>query len=365
MDLNFLGKPNVVGLDIGSKNVKVVYFKSTGKNRYKLEKWALLPLPDNVVSPDVLPETRDPVVIQTLKTFYSKNKSIPKDVAISVSGSSIVVRYIKLPIMTKEELAKSIHIEAEPFIPFPIAEVNLAFDIVGEVMDEGVKKNEVVIVAVKKEFIDAKINLLKEINLTPRYIDVDVFALETVARHNYDLSKEVVCLVNIGANITNVSIIEEGATRVSRDLPLGVESILQNIKNIQQVDDTNILYEQMKTDGVIIKEEDKERYLQEEKRDALLFSKNLISVLKEFTVELHKIFDFYFFQKGEQKSLSRIFLSGGGTIIKNLDTFFAEELKLPTEIFDPFRRIEDGKKVPQELRPLFAVSAGLALKKWV
>jgi len=363
MGLKFLNKPDVVGLDIGSKNIKILYFKSTAKNKYKLEKWSILPLPDNIVSPEILPETRNPVIVDTIKSFFSKNKTVPKDVAISVSGSSIVVRYIKLPIMTKEELEKSINVEAEPYIPFPIAEVNLGFDIVGEVIDEGIKKNEVVIIAARKEVVETKLNLLKDMNLTPRYIDVDVFALENSARHNYDIEKDVVCLVNIGANITNVSIIEEGITRVSRDLPLGMEYVIQNVKNIQQVDDIKILYEQIKTDGLIVKEEDKEKYLQEEKRDALLFSKNLSSVLKEIVTELHKIIDFYYFQKGEQKPLSKIFISGGGTIIKNLDIFFSEEFKLPVEIFDPFRRIEDGKKVPSELKPLFAVASGLALRK--
>jgi type IV pilus assembly protein PilM len=139
--------------------------------------------------------------------------------------------------------------------------------------------------------------------------------------------------------------------------------VIQNIKNLQQVDDIKILYEQIKTDGVIIKEEDKERYLQEDKRDALLFSKNLVSILKEISSELRKIIDFYYFQKGEQKPLSKIFISGGGTIIKNLADFFADEFKVSVEIFDPLKNIEESKKVPQELRPLFAVAAGLASRK--
>ncbi len=363
MDFKFLSKPAIVGLDIGSKNVKVIFLKSTSKNKYKLEKWAILPLPDNIVSQEVLPETRNPVVIQTVKDYFNKNKNIPRYVSISVSGPSIVIRYIKLPIMTKEELEKSINIEAEPFIPFPISEVNLAFDIIGEVMDEGVKKNEVVVIAARKDVIDAKLELLKECKLIPRHVDVDVFALETIVRHSYDIEKEVISIINIGTNITNVSIIEDGVTRVSRDLPIGMNYIIQNIKSIQNIDDVKILYDMLKTDGLIIKEEDKERYLQEEKKDSLLFSKNLISVLKELSTELHKIVDFYYFQKGEQKSLSKIFISGGGTVIKNLDNFIEEEFKVHTEIFDPFRRIEDGKRIPEDIKPLFAVAVGLALKK--
>ncbi len=362
MSFNFLSK-NVVGLDIGSKNIKIVFLTPISKNTFKLNKWALLNLPDNIVSADTLPETRNPVVVQTIKNFYSNNIGLSRKVAVSVSGPSVVIRYIKLPIMTKEEIAKSINIEAEPFIPFPISEVNLGFDIIAEVIDEGIKKNEIVLVAVRKEVINSKLDLLKECNLTPKYIDVDVFALETVLKYNYDIQNDVVCIVNIGANITNVSIVEDGVTRVSRDLTLGMEYIRQSIKNIQQIENMTQIDSLIKDHGIILKEEDKEKYLQEDRKTELLFTKNLTAVLKELISELHKIIDFYYFQKGEQKVLSKIYVSGGGSVIKNLCDYLSQEFKLPVELLDPMKKIEAADKIPQELRPIFAVATGLAMRR--
>ena len=137
----------------------------------------------------------------------------------------------------------------------------------------------------------------------------------------------------------------------------------QSIKNIQQIDDPQVLDDHLRNDGLIIREEDKEQYLQQDKKEALLFSKNLTSVLKEFSAELRKILEFYYFQKGEQKQIAKLYLAGGGSIVKNLDAYLSEEFKLPVEIFDPFKKLANGERVPADVRPMMAVALGLALKK--
>ncbi|MFN3550373.1 MAG: type IV pilus assembly protein PilM [Endomicrobiia bacterium] len=361
MFLDIFSNKRCVGLDIGSKSIKIVYLIYCKEKKYKLNTYKILPLPLEISSSEMPQETKNSIIAQIIKDFFSKHKSLPKKVAISVSGPSVVVRYIKLPIMTKEELEKSISIEVEPFIPFPLSDVYLSFDILGEVLDEGVKKNELVVVAAKKDFIDSKISLLKGCKLMPVHIDVDVFALENLIKYNYNIENEIVCVVNIGWNITNVGIIENGITRVCRDLPIGLISIVNNLKKTQQFEEQTII-EYLKNDGLIITEEQKEQYLQEDKKTELLFSKNLILSLKEFVSELHKVVDFYYFQKGEQKPLSKIFLSGGGSVIRNLDLYFSDEFKVETEIVDPFRNIEVSEEIPLEIKQIFAVAVGLAMR---
>lgn len=363
MDLSFLTK-KCVGLDIGSKNIKLVYLTPKGQKQFKLVYLKKTSLPDNVVPPDTLTETRNPVVIESIKSIYSEKKSLPRNVSISVSGVSVVIRYVKLPLMTKEELEKSISIEVEPFVPFPINEVYLSFDIIGEVLDEGVRKNEIVVAAAKKDFIDSQINILYQCKLVPKYIDVDIFALEKVLRYNYEIENDVVFLVNIGANITNVGIIENGITRICRDLPLGMSYVINEIKKNRSFE-TDTVIDYLKNDGLILTDEEKETYIAENKKTELGISKDTLSVLKEFTTELHKIVDFYYFQKGEQKPITKIFLSGGGCIIKNLPLYFKNEFNVETEVLDPFRKIEGAENLPYEEKPLFAVSVGLAMKSYL
>lgn len=367
MQFNFFDKifstKKCVGLDIGSKNIKLVFLKPAGQNKFCLQYFQTIPLPDEISTADVLPENRISTLVPVLREVFTKNKKLPKNVAVSVAGSSVVIRYLKLPIMTKEELEKSINIEVEPFIPFPINEVYLSFDIIGEVIDEGVRKNEVVVAAVKKDVVDTLISLLSQCGLTPMFIDVDSFSLERTINYNYELKEEVVCLVNIGANITTVSIIENLTTRVSRDLTFGINYFLNDLQKTRQLQPSEIL-EYLKNDGLIISDEEKEEYLMQNKKTELSISKDLSVLLKELTTEIHKIIDFYYFQKGEQKPLSKIFLSGGGCIIRNLALYFSNEFKIETEILDPFRNIKNAEVVPDDVKPLFSVAVGLAAKPY-
>ncbi|MDW8055976.1 MAG: type IV pilus assembly protein PilM [Elusimicrobiota bacterium] len=364
MQVNIFRKKSCVGLDIGSKNIKLVSLIPASQKKFRLKNFQILPLPDDVVQLDTLPENKLSAILSILNDVFSKNKKLAKTVAISVAGSSVVIRYVKLPIMTKEELERSISIEVEPFIPFPINEVYLSFDITGEVIEEGIRKNEVVVAAVKKEVVDTLISLLSKCDLTPAFIDVDSFVLERILNYNYELKGNIICAVNIGANITTVTIIEDGVTRVCRDLTIGMNNFLNEIQKTKQIGLSEIL-EYIKNDGLILSDEEKEQYLMQNKKTELSISKDLNVLLKDLITEVHKIIDFYYFQKGEQKPLSKIILSGGGCVIRNLTSYFSNEFKVETEVLDPFKNIENSDIVPQEIRPLFAISVGLALKPYI
>ncbi|MCX7910399.1 MAG: type IV pilus assembly protein PilM [Endomicrobia bacterium] len=355
----FSTKKNV-GLDIGSKSIKIVALNNKG-SRYELIDWQIVELPEEIVSIETPLEKRNLTITEVIKDIFLKNKKLSKKVGISVAGPSVVIRYIKLPIMTKEELSKSISLEVEPFIPFPLSDVYLGFDIIGEVIDEGIKKNEIVIVAAKKELIDSRLDLLKQLKLTPRFIDVDSFVLERVVGYNYDISNEVVCVINIGANVTNVNIIENGTTKICRDLSLGMYYIINEIKKTTQLSPKDIV-NYFKTDGLILTDQKKEEYILQDKKLELNISKIISSLLKEFVAEIRKIMDFYYFQKGEQKPISRIFLNGGVCIINDVDVYFNNEFKINVEILDPFKNVDNSEDVPKEVRPILSVAVGLAMR---
>ncbi|MEN3013050.1 MAG: type IV pilus assembly protein PilM [Endomicrobiia bacterium] len=359
--MNLFTAKKVVGLDIGSKCIKVVALNKK-IDRYRLMSWEVADLPDEIVSIETPHEKRNPIIIEIIKDIFSRNKKLSKKVNISVSGPSVIIRYIKLPIMTKEELSKSILLEVEPFIPFPLSEIYLGFDVIGEVVDEGVKKNEVVIAAAKKEIVDAKLDILRQLKFTPKFIDVDAFVLERVIGYNYDINNDVVCVINIGANVTNVNIIENGITKVCRDLSLGMYYIINEIKKTTQLQNKDIL-KYLKTDGLILNEQKKEEYILQDKKLELNISKILLSLLKEIVTEVRKIIDFYYFQKGEQKPISKIFLNGGGCVINELVSYFNSEFKIDVEILDPFKKIDNAEDVPEEVRPVLSTAVGLAMRQ--
>ncbi|MEM4368541.1 MAG: pilus assembly protein PilM, partial [Candidatus Anstonellales archaeon] len=149
--------------------------------------------------------------------------------------------------------------------------------------------------------------------------------------------------------------------KVCRDLSLGMHYIINEIKKTTQLEKKEII-NYLKTDGLILTDEKKEEYILQDKKLELNISKILISLLKEITTEIRKIIDFYYFQKGEQKPVSKIFLNGGGCTIKDIDVYFNQEFKIDVEILDPFKNIQNTEEIPQEVRPLLSVAVGLAMR---
>src|SRR6202030_1211288 len=139
-----------------------------------------------------------------------------KEAATALSGNSVIVRYVKFPRLTKSELQATLAPEAEPFIPFDINEVQLGFHILSEIVEDGQKKMETVLVAVKKELVAARLEILQGAGFTPALMDVDSFALENVHEKTRDPKDgpASTLYLNIGHTVTNLSIVENGVTRV-------------------------------------------------------------------------------------------------------------------------------------------------------
>src|SRR6185503_1904977 len=120
------GKP-VVGLDIGSSAVKAVELKAQGK-AYRVTAFGSEPVPpDSIVDGAIIDGG---AVADAIRRLFDNNKAFKaKDVAVSLSGSAVIVKKISLPVMTDAELADSIYWEAEQYIPFDIQDVNLDYQI--------------------------------------------------------------------------------------------------------------------------------------------------------------------------------------------------------------------------------------------
>src|SRR5579884_2374680 len=123
-----LGPQEVLALDIGSYAIKCCYLKAEGQTP-ALKVWGYLPYK---VKPDATPDEKKAEAIKEIKAFLiQKGVKLP-ETATSLSGNSVIVRYVKFPRLTKAELSATLATEAEPFIPFDINEVQLGFHILGE-----------------------------------------------------------------------------------------------------------------------------------------------------------------------------------------------------------------------------------------
>jgi type IV pilus assembly protein PilM len=204
-----VAKGNLIGLDIGSSSVKVCQLKEARKSTYQLQCFGMIPLPpEAIVDGSIMNQT---AVVDAVRELMVSQKIKLKDVAVSVSGHSVILRKINLPVMTREELDESIQWEAEQYIPFDINDVNIDVSILNDHNDQG--QMDVLLVAAKKDMINDYINVVREAGLQPHVVDVDSFAVQNAFEVNYNLPVgETVALINVGARVVTST----SCTRVCR-----------------------------------------------------------------------------------------------------------------------------------------------------
>lgn len=352
-------KRDAYAIDIGTSAIKILYLKQTG-NSYALLKWTHIPLND--VGTELSPQDRKNIAVTRIAEFIAREKLPTKNVIASVSGNQVIVRYVKFPKLSREELTKTIQFEAEPYIPFDIREVDLSFHVLGDVMEDGQKKMDTILVAAKKEVIQGRLEILNDLNLRPVVIDLDVFALQNAYELNNPAAvDEIVLLINIGASVTNMAIVEKQVSRVVRDVFIAGNSFTKAVQrnlacDMKTADEMKAKY------SILVTAEEKEKTLSENQKEALQVSSAVTPVAKELLGEIQRSIDFFVSQNPE-KTIQRILLSGGTAQLKNLDKYISNALKVPVEIFNPMKAIAGGEVIPEDMATGFAVAAGMAVRR--
>lgn len=349
----------IIGIDVGNYAVKLVSFVEE-KKQLKLKDWGYIPLD---FPQEASVEEKQAIVSEEIKKYLKKKGIQFKYAASSISGNSVIVRYVKFPKLSKKELALTLHVEAEPFIPFDINDVNLTCYPLNDIMEEGQPKMETVLVAAKRDAIDSKIQVLSDAGFEPIIIDVDAFALETLHSWlNPDVSDSTVLLLNIGHKVTNLSIVAQGVTRVVRDIFISGASFDKAISKAINAE-PQIASELKKQKGVLMDTEEKEAAIEDYDKETLGISKASHGVLQDLYTEISRSIDFYLSQ-GVDQSISKIILSGGMSNLGNISKYMSMKFKVPVEIVNPLAPLaEQAKNIPKDVLPALAVATGLALRK--
>lgn len=350
----------IIGIDIGSYAVKIVCFAEE-KKQIKLKEWGYIPL---AIKPDVPPEEKKAIIAQEIRNFIKKKGIQATYAAVAISGNAVIVRYVKLPKLSRKELALTLNVEAEPFIPFDIKDVNLTYAVLGDVTEEGQPKMETVLVAAKRDAVRDKIDILNSAGLDPLIIDVDSFALETLYdRLSPQVDNNAVLILNIGHKVTNLSIISQGMTRVVRDIFIAGATFEKAVQKILKGTTAGAGADAIKRcKGLLVSDEEKEAAIADFDKEGIAVSKAAAGVLKDLHTEVSRSIDFYLSQ-GMDHSISKIMLSGGVANLGNITKFMTTEFKVPVEVTDPFGFLPEHGSVPKEVLPSLAVAAGLALRK--
>ncbi len=356
----------VVGIDIGNYSVKMVQMKRSF-DLWSLEKYAEV-IATNPDQAETTPIEKRQLAVNAIKKIINEQKITAKDAITSVSGNSVIVRYVKFPKLTQEQLSKTIQFEAEPFIPFPIQDVNISFQILGDVIEDGSHKMETILIAAKKEIIQNKLDILMDAGLRPVVVDVDSFAIENLLSVNSpeEELKNVYLVINIGTATTNISIIENGTSRVVRDVFIASSSFTKAIQRNLQIDWKQSEEKKLKF-GILVTTEEKEKALTDGNDEAIQLSTILISPARELVAECQRSIDFYQTQSLTEKTINKVYLCGGGGKLKGLGNYIESQIHIPVEIYNPFSKIAVTDALTSGANATkfsqYAVAVGLATRK--
>jgi len=335
-----------IGLDIGTQSIKCVKLKINEAIE--------------LVNFDLEEGQLDPTdVLKKIKHACDADL-----VNISFCGSSTVIRYVNFPRMNKTELKQALKFEAQKHIPFSLNEVNLDAEILKNDLPEN--KMLVLIAAIKKELIQQRLKILENAGLKPNILDIDSIALINAFNFNYPKidvpENKSICLLNIGASISNVSILDNRIPRLSRDIHSAGADFTRKLMDIFELDFKAAEELKIKPEGSGLATDSQSHNPDPERANKV--KAGVESVLTNLAAEIRTSFDYY--ESQNSSSVVKIFLSGGGSRISGLTESLALSLGIPVEPWDAFKQIKISDTIDtQKLNNFsgqFNVAVGLALR---
>lgn len=340
----------VVGLDIGSSAVKVVELKRS-KDGYELISVGLESLSPETVVDGAIIDTLS--VSSAIGRIYQAQRIKNKSVATSVSGHSVIIKKITMPILEEDELYDQVYADAGQYIPFDIADVSLDYQVL-EPTPAG-DGYEVLLVAVKRDKVNNYQNALMGRSLTMVIVDVDAFALQNTFEVNYEPDPAAtVALLNIGASVMNINIVRGGMPLFTRDVSVGGNQFTDALQK-----ELELSFE----DAENVKRGQGVAGVSDDQKASVLRSVSEILVL-----EIQKTFDFFRASAGAEP-ITHLYTAGGAARTPGLLDMLGEEFQIPVDEIDPFRRIsynpaKFSDDYIREIAPRLAVCVGLGLRSF-
>jgi len=352
---------DTIGIDIGATSIKFAQIKKAGET-FEISLCKSVENPPTLsMAAELTPELKEEV-IKNIKQTISKEGIKTRSAATSIMGNSVIVRYVKFPKMSPDELAKSLRFEAEEFVPFDISDVYLCTEIIRDVEEEGQPKMESVFVAAKRDVVDMKIDILRNAGLTPVVIDVDSFCvLNLLEQIEPTFVNENAVLLHVGARMTSLAISEHGTVRVVRDIPFGGNLITNFIMNTFACDYSQA--EALKKQYGLVPSDEMQSAPEPEVAEQV--TNAAIQAIDEHLMpEVQRSIDFFNTISTSGEEIKRIILSGGGSLLKNFDRYLNRQFDIEVNILNPFEHFEHN--LPPEVieaGPMYTVALGLALRK--
>ena len=346
--------PTTIGLDIGTSAVRAVQM-SVGRSGAKLERLGQVRLLDSSVRDG---EIADPdQVADALRTLWRDWKFKGKKVALGVANQQVVVRQVDLPWLPEAELRESIQFQVQEYIPIPLDQATLDYQVLEEYENaEGQRFVRVLVVAAQSLMVDAILQSIRKAKLEPTLLDLDAFALlRALAPGDVIAERTGEMLVDIGSAVTNVVVHENGVPRFVRVLLMGGHAISDGLMSalgltFEEAEQTKASLG-LPPPGAPAPEGEAARIVAER--------------ADRFVDEVRGSLDYYTAQT-DAVPVERVLLTGGGALLRNLPDRLQQALRVPVEVAQPLETLALGKVGLDDAQlgqaePFLSVAIGLAL----
>lgn len=357
----------MLGIDISPSAVKLIELSRSGQ-RFRVEAFAVEPLGEGMMEDRNLTDPGQ--VGEAIKRAWRRSGTRLRRAAVAVPTSSVITRAVPMPAEFKEsDIEANMSIEAAQYIPYPIEEVYLDFEVRGPSQANS-EMQDVNLVASRRENVDTREAALKEAGLVPAIVDVEMYALENAFRLLADSLPKVggeggalslakardglTALVDIGATVTNLYILQNDRAIFTREQGFGCDQLTIRIAETYGLPRDQA--EQMKRSGQVADD----------------FAATVLEPFKQMLAEQIGHGLQFFFSSDQYASgrynVDTIVLVGGGAMIVGLDRVVADVLDITTVVANPFKSMGSAVRVNSGalLRdaPLLAVAGGLALRSF-
>ena len=352
--LGILGKKRsapVLGLDISSTTVKLLELSQSG-GRYRVESYAVTSLPVDAVIEKNVNDIEG--VTNAIRTVVAQSRTKLKTAAAAVAGSSVITKVIDMPAgLSDDDMETQLTLEADQYIPYPLDEVAIDFEIQGP-SPERANQVEVLIAACRRETIDSRVDAIESAELTARIMDVEAYAMERaygLIRRQLDLEVEsMVAVVDIGATMTTLSVLNNGQTIYTREQLFGGKQLTDEI---------------MRRYGLPLEEAGlakKQGGLPDD------YEPEVLIPFKEAVVQQVARSLQFFFSSSQFNDVDYIILAGGVSSMEGLVDLVQEKLGTPTAVANPFADMTISSRVNAVAlssdAPAMMIACGLALRSF-
>jgi type IV pilus assembly protein PilM len=324
-----------------------------GKNEYRLERFASEPLPRGAVVDGNI-ENLDQVS-EAVRRVWKKSGTRARHVALGMPPAAVITKKIILPAgLSEDELEVQVESEANQYIPFALEEVSLDFDVIGQAQNAP-EDVDVLIAATRKEKVEDRVAVAEAAGLKPLVMDIESYAARAALdRVTAQLPKggqgQIVALFQLGAQVTHVSVLQDGQAIYEREQPFGGNQLTQDIVRAYGLSFDEA--ESKKRAGDL--PEGYEREL-------------LQPFMENAALEITRAIQF-FFTSTPYTHIDQIFLAGGCAIIPGLVELVAERTKISSSVVSPFKGMQlAGNVREKQLRaeaPSYLVACGLAMRRF-